>query len=207
MNKPPSRARARLKLPKYEVPRLVTYAQSIVQSMTGNSSFPSPEPPLVSVQSAIEDLSAAETATRSGLKGTVALRDEKRRALALLLQHLLSYIQATADAHADKAASIIESAGVSVEKPRSVKALVFAAKQGRVPGLVDLVAPSAARGAGYEWAYSLDGCVTWLSLPFTVRASTTVTDLTPGSVVHFRYRPVTSKGAGNWSDALRFIVQ
>ena len=47
---------------------------------------------------------------------------------------------------------------------------------------------------------------TWISLPFTVQANTTVSGLRPGSTVHFRYRPVTKDGAGDWSDPIAVIV-
>jgi hypothetical protein len=46
-----------------------------------------------------------------------------------------------------------------------------------------------------------------VSLPFTTQASTTVSGLTPGSTVHFRYRPVTKDGAGDWSQPVSIMVQ
>jgi hypothetical protein len=173
--------------------------------MTKSPWFPSPEPPLASVQAAIDDLASAETATHSRRPGSVAVRDEKRRSLEQLLQYLLAHIQATADAHTADAASIIESAGIWVEKARSVKAHVFTAKAGRVSGSVDLSVPRT-RGAAYERGYSLDGGTTWVSLPVTVKARTTVTDLALGATVHFRYRTITGDGVGDWSDPVSIIV-
>jgi hypothetical protein len=71
---------------------------------------------------------------------------------------------------------------------------------------VKLEAPSAGIRAGYEWAYSTDGMKTWVSMPFTTKATTTIFGLVPGSTVHFRYRPVTKDGVGNWSDRAAIIV-
>ena len=101
---------------------------------------------------AIDALDVAQTATLTRAAGTVAVRDEKRLSLVMLLHQLLSYVQATADQTPESAASIVESAGVFVEKARSVKARVFTATPGSVSGTIDLAAPMAARGAGYEWA-------------------------------------------------------
>jgi hypothetical protein len=204
-----SRPLAVLKLPVYHVPQLVTYARSIVRAMTNNPVFPAPVPQLATVEAAIDALAAAETATLSGMDGTVAVRDARRLALKMVLEQLRGHVQATADADSERAASIIESAGMAVKKsagpppgPR-----VFAAKWGPVSGSVKLIAPKAANRAGYEWAFSTDGKATWTSLPFTVQASTTVVGLERGSTVYFRYRTATKEGTGDWSDPVSLIVE
>ncbi len=204
--KPPRRIIAVLKLPQYEVPLLCTQARGIVLRMTGNAYFPTPRPSLATLTSAIDDLSEAQTATLSRASGTVELRNEKRVVLVTLLQRLLAYVQATADANVEQAVSIIESAGMSVKQPRTVHPRVFKAKPGRISGEVDLVAPSAGDDASYEWAYSLDGGITWLSVLPTTQASTTVTGLKPGATVHFRYRAVTNDGVRDWSQSVWIIV-
>ena len=161
---------------------------------------------LASVQAATDDLFHAETAALTRAKGAVATRDEKRIALVMLLQRLLSYVQSCADAEPEHAASIIETSGMAVKRPRVQLPRVFSAKPGAVSGSVKLVAPQAANRAGYEWGYSLDGAATWESLPFTVQANTTVSGLKPGATVHFRYRAVTKDGAADWNDAATLIV-
>jgi len=204
--KPPRRTLAVLKLPEYEVPLLCSQARGFVLRMTGNAYFPTPRPPLATLTSAIDDLSEAQRATLSKASGTVEVRNEKRVVLVTLLQQLLAYVQATADANVEQAASIIEGAGMSVKQPRTVHPRVFKAKPGRVSGEVDLEVPSAGDDASYEWAYSLDGGITWRSLLPTTQASTTVTGLKPGATVHFRYRAVTNDGVRDWSQAVWIIV-
>jgi hypothetical protein len=76
-----------LALPK-SVPALISYAQGIVKRMTANPSFPNPNPTLVAVMGAINELQIAETAALSRIKGAVVLRNEKRTALiGVLEQH------------------------------------------------------------------------------------------------------------------------
>ena len=55
------RSLAVLDLPK-RINVLITYANSVVEGMTGNASFPTPSPALVTVTAAITDLQIAETA-------------------------------------------------------------------------------------------------------------------------------------------------
>src|SRR5579859_3323486 len=105
-----------LALPK-RVPALIVYAEGIVQRMTGNPSFPSPQPPLAAITAAINDLRAAETAALARTKGAVAARNEKRTVLLGALQQLRAHVQSLADADPANAASIIESAGVAGRPP------------------------------------------------------------------------------------------
>jgi hypothetical protein len=192
------RSLASLKLPR-RVSQLVTYAQGIVTSMTNNPHFPSPVPPLSSVASVLADLATAETQALTRVKGAVAARNEKRGALVSSLQQLRSYVQVTADGNPENASSIIESAGLAVKKAPDRAPRVFAAKQGTISGTVKVEAPSAGHRAAYEWEYSIDGGKTWVAMPPTLQAKTSITGLTPGSSAQFRYRWVIKTGASDWS--------
>ena len=197
---------ATLKLPR-RVSAVITYAQGIVSAMTGNAAFASPTPPLATVSSAIADLQVAETAALSRVKGAVATRNEKRTALVTLLHQVRGYVQTTADASVDTSTSIIESAGIAVRKTPQHRPRAFGALAGAVSGSAKLVAPSAGPRSSYEWEYSVDGGKTWVTAPATIQAKTTVSGLTPGASVLFRYRPVTKKGEGDWSQSSSLIVK
>lgn len=193
---------ASLKLPKPN-PALITYAQGIVKGMTGNAYFNTPSPPLTALSGAIADLQTAETLALTRAKGTAVARNEKRATLVSLLQQERSYVQGIADLSPENGGSIIQSAGLAVKKVPTHTPRVFAAKPGAVSGAVKLVAPSAGLRSSYEWEYSTDGGTTWLAMPPTIQAKTTLTGLKPGSSVQFRYRAVTPKGgAGDWSQPI-----
>ncbi|MGA7121563.1 MAG: fibronectin type III domain-containing protein [Polyangiaceae bacterium] len=204
--RPVARPFAVLKLPEYQVPRLVTVARAIVSAMTKNPRFPSPNPPLATVEAAIAALEEAEVATLGRAPGSVALRDSKRLAVVVLLQQLRDHVQATADADIEEGPAIIESAGMSVKRQRGAQERALVARLGPVSGSVKLSAPKAGNRAGYEWAYSTDGQRTWVSVPITVQASTTISGLAPGSTVHFRYRATSKLVTGDWSDSVSTIV-
>ena len=199
------RSYASLKLQK-KVPALITQAQNIVQAMTNNPSFPAPTPSLATVTDAIHQLDVAETATLSRTKGAAATRNDKRTALVKLLELLKGHIQNTADANVETAAAVIQSTGLTVKKHAVKPPRVFAAKAGAVSGSVNLVAHSAAHRASYEWQYSTDTGKTWLGAPSTLQSKTTIPGLTPGATAMFRYRSVTKKGEGDWSQPTSLLV-
>ncbi len=202
-----NRAIVTLKLPR-KVPDLIKLAQAIVTAMTGNANYQTPEPPLATVNGAINDLTVAETATQARTRGAAATRNDK---LATLVQALSSRSRPTSEDSPTQSRrtappSSRGDAGVNVRKP-AVRAPRFEAKAGAVSGSVKLVAASAARRASYEWQYSSDGGKTWQAAPVTLQAKTTIMGLTPGATVTFRYRGVTKTGEGDWSQLITFIVK
>jgi hypothetical protein len=195
-----------LKLPRRIQPA-ITYARAIVTAMTGNAAFPSPAPTLAAVTAAIDALQIAETSALTRAKGTATVRNEKLAELVTLLRQLVRYVQNVADGNVDSGASIIESAAIAVKKTAVRKPRVFAAASGPVSGTAKLVAPRAAGRASYEWQQSLDGGKTWVTERVTMQADTVVQGLTPGASVLFRYRPVTKKGEGDWSQPASLIIR
>jgi hypothetical protein len=194
-----------LALPR-SVPALISYAQGIVERMTGNPSFPSPTPTLAAITAAIGDLQRTETAALARTKGAAVARDEKRLALVATLQQLRGHIQLMADGDPPNAASIIASAGVAVRRTPTRSARAFAARPGSVSGVAKVLAVVAARRASYEWQYSADGGKTWTTAPATLQSKTTIAGFTPGSTVQFKYRAVTKAGEGDWSQPVSLII-
>jgi hypothetical protein len=200
------RSLASLKLPK-PVGALITYAQGIVKGMTNNPSFPLPIPTMAAVTTAINDLSVAETAALGRAKGAVATRNEKRTVLVVLLEQVRAYVQSIADATPENGTSIIESAGLAVRKTPTHAARAFTAKPGAVSGTVKLYAVSVGHRSAYSWEYSVDGGKTWVQAPVSLQAKTTITGLTPGQTVQFRYQPVSKTGPGDWSQTVSLLVK
>jgi hypothetical protein len=200
------RSFAILGLPK-PVPAIITAAQRVVTGMTGNPAFPNPVPTLAAVATAIAALQTAESAALARTKGAVTARNDRKAELQSLLQQLKGYVQATADADADNSAAIIQSAGFTVKKTAVRAPRVFNAEQGAVSGTVKLITRSAGARASYDWEYSLDGGKTWLLLPSTLQAKTSVTGLAAGTTVLFRYRSVIKTGVADWSQPVALLVK
>jgi len=195
------RSIASLKLPK-TVPALIAYTQGVVTGITNNPHFPSPVPTPATLSQANGELQTSETAALTRAKGAVALRNERRTTVISLLQQLRGYVQVTADANPENGASIIESAGLVIKKTPNRAPRTFSARPGTVSGEVKVFAPSAGHRSSFEWEYSIDGGTTWLAMPPTIQAKTSITGLKPGSSVMFKYRSVTRTGASDWSQPI-----
>jgi hypothetical protein len=189
------------------VPQLISLGRVIVRAMSGNAWFPAPIPSLAAVQAAINTLDRTETAASSGTRGLKQARNEARTVLVGLLNRLKANVQGVADENPDFAVAIIESAGMSVATRRLSPKPALAIRRGRVSGSVHLVAKAVAKDASYEWQMSKDGGATWLDLPKTLQAKTTVPGLKPAGTPLFRLRAVTRRGVGDWSDPVSYVVQ
>ncbi len=195
-----------LAFPK-RVVALIGLAKSIVQGLSGNQSFPNPDPSVAVLDTAIADLEAAETAAQTRVKGAVATRDEKRAALIALLRKEKAYVQNVVDAHPEQAAALTQSVAMGLKKPTVHGKHVFAVKEGRLSGAVTITTVKAGTHASYEWEYSSDGGKTWLPMPPTTQARTELSGLQPGTSYWFRYRSVTKLGPSDWSAPLAFLVR
>jgi hypothetical protein len=193
-----------LKLSK-KVKNVIAFAQSVATAMTDNSSFPTPNPPLSTLNADIAALVTAEAAVLARTKGAAETRDAKLAIVKGDLEHEQDYVQGVADSNPAAAESIIQSAGMSVKKDTLPTKASFAVKPGSVSGAVILVAKAPAHRASYDWQQSLDQ-KTWTDLPSTLQAKTEVTGLTPGSVYYFRFRAVTKTGEGDFSQIVSALV-
>jgi hypothetical protein len=200
------RLRVALNRPE-KVPELIVFARAVVQAMSGNRWFPAPVPSMSTVQAAIDKLGAAEAAALSRTHGLIEVREDARNALIKRLAQLKACVETVADENPDDAASIIESAGMSVAGRGLTAKAVLAVYSGRVSGSVRLAAKAAAKVATYEWHVREEGAQTWKDLPATLQARTTVGGLLPGRTYSFRFRATTRRGVTEWCDPVSYVVQ
>ncbi len=125
----------------------------------------------------------------------------------MVLSQLKAYVQRMADATPETGAGVIESALYRVARWARHYKQEFTAREGAVSGEVRLTAKSAAKLAAYDWRISTDHGATWNEWAITLKATTTVTGLTQGHTVLFRYRAITYAGMGDWSEAMAFLVR
>ncbi len=205
-NKSIQKSYVAFKLPSV-VAALIVYVQGILAAMTSNPHFPTPTPALTAVAAALTALQQAEVAAQARTKGAVVVRNDNKGALVTLLQQLRAYVQAIADADVENSAAIIQSSGFPLRKMPVHKPRVAAVKPGAMSGSVEVVAPTAARRAAYEWQYSLDGGKTWVEASPSLQAKQTVVGLPVGTSVQFRYRAVVKTGPLDWSQPLALLVK
>jgi hypothetical protein len=196
-----------LKVHRLSAPALLARARFVLQCMTGNHWFPVPRPKLSVLQAAIAAMAEAQTTAQTRVMGGAAARNAKRRVVEGVLDQLRVYVQTIAFQNPESGPAIIESAGMDVKKTRGPGPRIFRAKRSRRSGSVDLECPKAGDRAMYYWQCSFDGGVTWVALPDTNTANTTVPGLKVGSTVHFRYRTRVKNVLGDWSQRIWIIVR
>jgi len=194
-----------LKLP-VSVPQLIKMAQAIIAALTGNAHFPTPNPSLASLTSALDKLVADEAATRTRAAGTVANRNVSRTSLLSLLQATKANVQQTADLDPENAVAIISSAGMTTRKATTRTKAPFAAKPGLVSGSAKLSVKAAAVRASYEWEWSGDQGKTWTAVLPTLQAKTEIGGLPVATVVLFRFRAITRATVSDWSQPTAMLV-
>jgi hypothetical protein len=175
--------------------------------MTGNTWFPSPSPTLATVTSNSTALVSAQAVALTKAKGAAAERNAKLAIVVGDLKLLAAYVQSVADGDLANAISIIESAGMSVMKPKQITPKQdLALKHGAVSGVVMVFAKAQGPRSSYEWQWSTDG-KTWTTLPTTIQANTSITGLTPGTTIYVRHAVVTKTGVSDFGQVVNMMVQ
>lgn len=94
---------------------LVTHAKFIIDSMTGNTFYPSPVPNLVVMTKGYEDFVKANKAAQNGGSQKKALKNQRRNSLIVLLNSLAVYVEASYQNNF----SIMLSSGFHIQKTES----------------------------------------------------------------------------------------
>jgi hypothetical protein len=182
-----------------------TQCDAIVDKCDGNPDVPNPSPGLTVIRQHITNLRTTAKLAKGGGPAATQNRNVARGQLRSDMRQLKEGVQASADANLERAAAIIEGAGFKVAKraPRAKQAI--AARYGKAPGIVVVVAKAVGRKATYYWEMSTDQAK-WSDLPPTMVAQTTVTGLTPTTVYYFRVRTLTRAGMSDWSVVASIIA-
>jgi len=187
------------------VAALIETSTTVINAMTANKvTFGTPSPALSTVSAGSTALANAQAAFKAHT-GTRAARDDARTTLTQLMQQLRNYVQSVASANLAQASTIADDAAMRLRKTPthhksdlSVKAVAS--------GSVKVVAKALKGAAANDFEYSTDGSKTWIAVPTSTKASTTITGLVPGTTVTYRHRPITKTGPGDWSQPVTAVV-
>ena len=186
---------------------LLVEAAQIITSMTGNSYFPNPVPPLSEVQEAYDAYNAAMAATPG--KDATMTKNKTRAGLEQVLRELGLYIQL--NSKGDEA--ILSSTGYKLaSKPAPIGVLPkpsnFAAVPGDVRGSIKLSLKTVDGANSYVYEYTaapITGTSIWKSVT-QPRASTVISNLVSGQQYSFRAVAVGSDPTRIYSDEISSFV-
>jgi len=202
-----SRIAVALGLPR-KIADLLVFAQMVHDTMAANSKeLPSPSPALLVLQTDINTLVTEQAAVKARGQGAVTTRDLAVKTVKVDLGSERAYVESLVNADPANAAAIAEAAGMKLRKPPTAAVKPpLAVKAGATSGTVKLVAKASKGAKTNNWQMSTDGGKTWVDLPSTTKAKTTVANLTPGTTVQFRQSVVTKDGEGDWSLPVPHVV-
>ena len=195
-----------LKNPK-KVADFISHGQNVHDQMAAHATlFPSPDPALTVLQAHIDDARTKYQASKTRAVGTAAARIESEKVLAGDLGTERAYVQKIVNANPENANSIAASAGMTIRASGTKSKDPLTAKRGTLAGSADLVAKAQTGAKAYEWQVSTDGGKSWVDAPPTTKAKASIPNLTVATTVHFRHRPITKSGPGDWSPPLPYVV-
>jgi hypothetical protein len=209
------RARAIMKIKKKKTTSVQGRAKAMVLGIGSQPTlFATVTSTATAIQNQIPVLDKAETVAATKAIGSASARDVQRNILIGMMESAMTLVQAIADSAASMAQAVatIEAAGLVVAiVPQHTKA-ILTVKQGPQPGSVVLYANATALGAAnkkktfFTWQSTADG-KTYVTLPSTPKATTSVSNLTPLTTYGFRVCVTNSSGiAGEWSQTVSFLV-
>ncbi len=194
-----------LNLPK-SIPAFIVRVRHVVLVMTDLAKFPNLPVSMAIVTADIDTLAKSELTTRSGTHGAAATRALDRKKVEDHCVLLKGYVQSLVNARPEAANAIASSAGMSIKQSTTPQKPELQALMGPSAGEVILRAKASRKRAAYEWQFSADGGVTWITIATTTVAETSVSGLSAGTAYLFRFRTTEKKTTGAWSQTISFIV-
>ena len=209
------RARAVLKIKRTKTVSVTGKANAMCSGFAGNTTlFATPNPSIAAIETQTGVVNKTEVVAATRAKGAAAARNVQRSILVGMLETGVTYVQGLADASGtpEQAMSTILAAGLSVALVGQRAKAILTVTQGPEPGTVILNANAKALTSGikgkffFNWQSTADG-KTFVNLPSTPKAKTTVANLTPLSTYGFRVCITNSAGVAEaWSQVFSFLV-
>jgi hypothetical protein len=190
---------------KFNNADLITKAQTIIDSLTGNPDVPTPTPTIPVMQAATDDLFAAVTAAEMGGKQQRELRDQKRVDLISLLQQQATYVTLVGDGDV----AVYLGAGFDVSKvpspigplPKPVKFEVSSPQKGWLQLTLKRI-----NGAGsYQFEYKKLGDTQW-TITTEKRSKVVVQGLESAKEYIGRVLPIGASDEKTYSDEISAVV-
>jgi len=199
-------AKVKLNLRNLSIPEKAAKARQIVAAMTGNINFPTPQPALTQITTAVDELDAAY-ADQQAAKQTAITRtnilNEKSEMLDGLLRQAASYVESISGTNEKQ----ILSAGFSIRSAASalldpVAPAALDASAGNHDGEIVLTWEKVKGAKSYVIERNSDPPVatSWTHAGVSLKSSAKVNNLVSGTRYWFRVAAVTSGGQSGWSD-------
>jgi len=198
--------KVKLNLRGLSIPEKLARGRQIVAAMTGNANFPTPQPTLAAITTAINDLDAAFNATQAARQEAKARTNDQNLKEASLDQ-VLTQLAAHVESVSGEDESLIMSAGLDVRSPNSSVGEAqtpegLTATAGDHDGEIDLQwnRVDGARTYAIERSPDPPTAESWKHETVSTRSSVTIQGLTSGTKYWFRVASINAQGQSGWSN-------
>lgn len=189
--------------------QLIVDTNTIITSLTGNASYPTPTPTLAAITTALDAFSTALADAAGGGVTLTATKNDKRDDLTNLLRELASYVQVACKGDL----TVLLTSGFPIQKPQRNPIGVLPApvnvaiSLGARSGELDAAMPPVFGAAIYNWKLMAANAPTVvLQTAQTTSASNSFAGLTPGTVYVAQVNAVGSAGPSDWSEPVSQMV-
>jgi len=199
-------AKVKLALDSLSQLELADKARAIVKALTGNATFPDPNPALSEITALAKQLDDdrldAET-KRKIAEAATAKAGETEATLTAQLSLLGSFVEDTSGGNPEE----IKSAGMDVAKEREpAKPLPapegFGASYGDSPGEIDAHWNPLEGRRSYEIQHAETETGPWTNAPGVTKSKATLEGLVSGKLYYLRIRGLNPAGPGAWSGVI-----
>ena len=197
-----------LKLGRLSVANVVRTVESVVEKMTTNTHFTTPNPTLATITTQKDELRDAAAAALNGSTAQKALVKVKLRTLLLSMDTLRAYVQTVANSNAETAEEVALSSGMSVKRVTPRKKRVFTAVNTNLPGQVKVFTGRVNGATMYEFEFTATpgDDKSWESAGVNTSATRIVSYLTSVTEYSFRWCSISKDGRSAWSNVITLVV-
>lgn len=185
----------------YSDAAFVQLVQAIILALTGNLNFPTPQPSIAVITTALDDVQDAMAAAATGGPAETAVKDQKRLALEAVMKQLASYVELVSAGDVAK----MLSSGFPVSKipspigPLPKPNLFEAEIAGK--GMIKLTVNKIYGAKLYQFEYKKEGDTAWTPKNAT-RTKLLLTSLESGKEYRFRVLPMGASEVREYSDEI-----
>jgi len=190
---------------RYSIANLISKAQTVMASLTGNPDIPTPQPTPAQLQTGITDLITAKDAAETGGKQAKELRNQKRDILIGLLKQEAAYVSMIANNNV----AVMLGAGFDVSKipspigplPKPEKFEVSSPQKSWLQ-----LSLKRIKGAGnYQFEYKKVGDAEW-TIVCSPKAKIIITGLDSAAQYIGRVLPIGANTDRTYSDEITAVV-
>ncbi len=196
-------ARVALSFMKLSDAKLVIFADHVITCLTGNSEYPTPNPPLSIVQTALTEFQEKLAEAVGGGVVRTAHKNAAREALLTKLRSLALYVQEECGGELPR----LLTAGYEATKTPAPAGILPAPEgvtltQGTLSGSLNLRGSAPDNAASFEMQTTtqIANPASWATAGQATAPRMTLDGLTPGTTYWSRMRAIGSAGPGAWSE-------